>query len=185
MTTAQKPAPRAADQPAQKSWIRRHKVFTAFGLLFIAVVVGGTVLAWPLMKLRFHPQYAAAMDEIRSSKTVVERLGEPIKPVRIFPGGTAYDDGKKAGARFVFSVAGPKSTADVFVDATRLDGKWGFNEFKLTLPDKQEINLAAEIQKRDGNDLPKFDPNAKPVEVKQPDLPLDINLPNLPETPGK
>ena len=33
--------------------------------------------------------------------------------------------------------------------------------------------------------LPKFDPNAKPVEVKQPDLPLDINLPNLPETPGK
>ena len=108
MTTAQKPAPRAADQPAQKSWVRRHKVFTAFGLLFIVVVVGGTVLAWPLMKLRFHPQYAAAMDEIRSSKVVVERLGEPIKPVRIFPGGTAFDDGNKGEARLNFSVEGPK-----------------------------------------------------------------------------
>jgi hypothetical protein len=185
MTTAQKPAPRAADQTAQKSWVRRHKVFTAFGLLFTAIVAGGTVLAWPLMKLRFHPQYAAAMDEIRSSKAVIERLGEPIKPVRIFPGGTAFDDGNKGEARLNFSVEGPKGTAEVAAVSTMMQGKWGFTQLKLTMGDKQEINLAAAIQSRDGNDMPKFDPNAKPVEVKQPDFPPDINLPNLPETRGK
>ena len=169
----------------RKSWVRRHKVFTALGLLLIAVVAGGTVLAWPLMKLRFHPQYAAAIDEIRNSKAVVERLGEPIKPVRIFPGGTAYDDGNKGEARLNFSVEGPKGAADVAAVSTMMQGKWGFTQLKLTLGDKEEINLAAAIQNREGNDLPKFDPNAKPVEVKQPDLPLDINLPNLPETQGK
>jgi hypothetical protein len=185
MSTVQQATPRAAATSTRTSWFRRHKFLTGFVVLLLAIVVGGTVLAWPLMKLRFHPQYAVAMDEVRNSKAVIDRLGEPIKPVRLFPGGTAFDDGNKAEARFVFSVEGPKGTAEVFADAKKLQGKWGFTQLKLTLPDKHEINLAADIQNRDGNELPNFDPNAKPVEVKQPDLPLDINLPALPETSGK
>ncbi len=180
MSTVQNAAPPARGAVVRKSWIARHKFLTAFVALLLAIVVGGTIFAWPLIKLRFHPQYAAALDEIRGSKAVVDRLGEPINPVRPFPGGTAFDDGNKAEARFVFSIEGPKGTAEVFADAKKLQGKWGFTQLKLTMPDKHEINLAAEIQNRDGNELPKFDPNAKPVEVKQPDLPLNIDV-QLPE----
>ena len=180
MSTVQNAAPPARGGVVRKSWCSRHKFLTAFVVLLLTIVVGGTIFAWPLIKLRFHPQYAAALDEIRSSKAVVDRLGEPINPVRPFPGGTAFDDGNKAEARFVFSIEGPKGTAEVFADAKKLQGKWGFTQLKLTMPDKHEINLAAEIQNRDGNELPKFDPNAKPVEVKQPDLPLNIDV-QLPE----
>jgi Cytochrome oxidase complex assembly protein 1 len=176
MSTVQNTALPARGAVDRKSWIARHKFLTAFMVLLLAIVVGGTIFAWPLIKLRFHPQYAVALDEIRGSKAVIDRLGEPINPVRPFPGGTAFDDGNKAEARFVFSVEGPKGTAEVFADAKKLQGKWGFTQLKLTTPDKHEINLAAEIQNRDGNELPKFDPNAKPVEVKQPDLPLNIDV---------
>jgi hypothetical protein len=185
MSTIPKTAAPGDIAPSQKSWLLRHKILTLLGILVLVVLVSGTIFAWPLIKLRFHPQYATALAEIRGSKAVAERLGEPINPVRPFPGGTAFDDGVKGEARLIFSVQGPKDTADVSAVSTMMQGKWGFTQLKLTFSNKQEINLAADIQNRDGNELPRFDPNAKPIDVKPPDLPVDINLPPLPETPAK
>ncbi|HEY2761174.1 MAG TPA: hypothetical protein VGI75_10530, partial [Pirellulales bacterium] len=69
----------SADSAAHcnKSWVGRHKILSALILIVLAVVIGGTIVAWPILKLRFHSQYVTALDEIRKDPAVIEKLGEP------------------------------------------------------------------------------------------------------------
>src|SRR5437899_2574248 len=97
-TATQNNASQSATAPVRKSWVARHKIITGAFVLFIAVVIGGLIYAWPLMKLRFHSQYVTALEEIRKDKGVIEKLGEPIDPVRLFPGGSVTSDGTSGSA---------------------------------------------------------------------------------------
>jgi Cytochrome oxidase complex assembly protein 1 len=171
----------------QKSWVGRHKVLSGAIIVVLAVVIGGTIVAWPILKLRFHSQYITALNEIRKDPTVIEKLGEPIETVRIFPGGRVESTGNGEQASFFFDVAGPKGSASVNVISRMVDGTWGFTKVELTFEDQKRIDLAQKLQQAAGDDTPRFDPNAAQQAVKQPDLPsnIEINIPNLPGEPKK
>ncbi len=175
----------SASQPAsaKKSWLGRHKISAVLLLLLAVVLVGVYVIGWPLMKLRFHSQYQAAVDAIRKSPKVAERIGQPIDPVRLFPGGGVHTEGDRGEAFFFFDVAGPKGTAKVSVKSRLMQGQWSFSQLDLEFPDKEHLDIAQETIS--GDDTPKFDPNAKQSEAQQPDMPVDIALPDLPPEPGK
>lgn len=170
------PSPQSA--PAeQRSWIARHKILTALGVLLLVVVVGGVIAAWPVIQLRLSSQYAAALETVRHSPKVVERLGEPIKTVFLSLSGNVGE----RESRIRFDVAGPKGTAKVFAFARLMKGQWDFSQLEVEFPDKQHVDLAQDIAGTD--DTPKFDPNAKQSEAQQPDMPVDIALPDLPAEP--
>lgn len=178
------PNVQAASQPgsmSNKPWVARHKFLSGLALLFVVVVVVGTICAWPLLKARFHSQYAAALEEIRKSPQARERLGEPIAPVRFLPSGDFTD----STAKLTFEVEGPKDKAAVATFSRLIDGKWGFATLELKFANGGRIDLAQAIGQREGNDTPKFDPNAKQSEAQQPDMPVDIALPDLPAEPEK
>ena len=92
MSTANQAGNALAEAP-QGSWIGRHKFLTFLGVLLLVFLVGFYFLGWPLVKLRFHSQYVQALDEIRRSPAVIKELGEPIEPVRPFPGGSVTTAG--------------------------------------------------------------------------------------------
>jgi hypothetical protein len=183
MSSTQTTAPRAAATPPQRSWVARHKILSAAGVLLVILLVGFYFLGWPLVKLRFHPQYAAALELVTKSPEVIEKLGAPVEPVRPFPGGSAQDNGTNGTAQIYFAVQGPKGAGDVSVNSRMLQGQWDFSTVKLALPDHTEIDL---LKGRQG-DVGAFDPNAKATEVAPPNLPLniDLNIPEIPQEPAK
>jgi hypothetical protein len=181
MSSVQSSAPKAGAGQPQRSWVARHKVLTAFGIVLVILLVGFYFLGWPLMKLRFHSQYSAALDKVRTNPEAIEKLGEPIEPVRPFPGGSAQDDGATGTAQIYFPVKGPKTTGDISVYSRMMQGKWDFTTLKLALADRTEIDL---LKGRQG-DVPAFDPNAKQPDVAPPNLPLNIDLPEIPVEPKK
>ena len=75
-------------QPTKRTWWSRNWKWATPPLLFVILVVAGLVWAWPILALRLHSQYSAALNEIRNSPAVAEKLGQPIDPVRVFPGGS-------------------------------------------------------------------------------------------------
>jgi hypothetical protein len=155
-------------------------------VLLVAAIVAGYIFAWPLLKWRFHVLLATSLAEIQHSPAAVEKLGQPISiPLWPWPAGRVNSDGQKGNARFDFTVAGPKSKASAVSQLRQLDGKWDFTELKITCDDKTRIDVAETIEARDGNDTPKFDPNATQSEVKAPNMSVDITLPDLPPEPGK
>ncbi len=171
--------PMSAARP-RKPWFARHKIFSGMGLLLLALIVGGAIWAWPLWRFYFHGQYKAALAYIRTSPQVVERLGEPIRAVRVFPSGRF--DGDTLGLRF--AVQGPKAQAEIDSISRLFDGQWDFQTLDVRFPDKSTLKLADDIHHRQGEDTPAFDPNAKAPTVKQPDLPINIDV-KLPPEPGK
>ena len=181
MSSTQTTAPRAAATPPQRSWVARHKILTGLGVLLVILLVGFYFLGWPLMKLRFHPQYTAALELVTKNPEVIEKLGSPVEAVRPFPGGSAQDNGKNGTAQIYFAVQGPKGAGDVSVNSRMLEGQWDFSTVKVALADHTEIDLL----KGQPGDVQAFDPNAKAIEVAPPNLPLDINIPDVPQEPAK
>jgi hypothetical protein len=173
----------ASPSAAPKSWVARHKFLTFLGGLLVVVLVGFYFLGWPLVKWRFHELFLSSLDEIRHNPAAVARLGEPISvPLSPLPSGRVYSEGDHGDARFDFVVVGPKDKAQAVSIMRKVGGQWGFTQLELEFPDRQRLDLGQAIQ-RGGNDPPKFDPNAKQPEVKSPELPVDIKLPDLPQPP--
>ena len=185
MSTVQQSGTPSTPAPS-RSWIARHKFLTFLGVLLVAIVVGFYFLGWPLMKWRFHAQFVASVDEIRKSPAAVARLGEPISvPMLPLPSGRVYTEGDRGDARFDFVVVGAKDKAQAVSVMRKVNGQWGFTQLELEFPDKKLLDLTKDIRQQGGDDTPKFDPSATQADVKQPDLPVDIKLPDLPEMPKK
>jgi hypothetical protein len=187
-----KSVPAGAQPPAavpHRSWVARHKFLTTLFVLFILVAVGGYIFGWPLVKWRFHRLLIDSLAEIQQSPEVKEKLGEPISlPWSPMPSGRVdvADDGKRGDAQFYFTVVGPKGTADAESTMRMLDGKWGYTRLILKFANQPPFDLTQAIQQRDGDEMPKFDPNAKQVEMKPPDLNVDVSIPqDLPAEPKK
>jgi hypothetical protein len=175
------PTVQTAPTPAakrQKTWFARHKILSGIGLLLLAIIVVGAILSREVWRYYFHGQYKAALAEIRANAQVVERLGEPISAVRGFPSGRS--DGDTLGLRF--AVQGSKAQAEIDSVSRLFDGRWEFQTLDVRFPDKSTIKLADEIHRSQGDDTPPFDPNAKQPNVKQPDLPINIDVTLPPET---
>jgi hypothetical protein len=180
MPTVQSVQTPHAGAASHRPWIARHKFLTGFLILLALIVIGFFIWGWPLVKLRFHPLYAQTLSYIRESSAAKDKLGEPIGPVRPFPGGEV---GEKE-AMIYFDIQGPKAIAKVTARYRQVQGQWGVSQLQLEFPTGPSINLAQAIQQREGNDLPPFDPNVKQPEIKQPELPPDISLPkDLPTGP--
>jgi hypothetical protein len=185
MSTVQNAAASPAKSNIQRPWIARHKFLTTIGLLILIVLVGFYFLGWPLVKWRYHKLFNESLAEIQHNPAAVQRLGEPISvPWSPLPSGRVFQEGDRGDARFDFTVLGPKGTAQAVSIMRMIGGKWGFTQLELEFPDKQELHLAQAID-QGGDDTPKFDPNAKQPDVKAPDLPVDIKLPDLPDVPQK
>jgi hypothetical protein len=186
MSTVQNTAPQSQPATATRPWIARHKILTFVALLFVAALTAFYILGWPLVKWRFHALFVSSLDEIRHSQAAVARLGEPIEvPMLPLPAGRVYSEGDRGDARFDFQVVGPKDKAQAVSVMRMVNGQWGFTQLELEFPDKQQLDLAQAIQQRGGDDTPKFNPNAKQPDAKEPNLPVDITLPDLPGTPSK
>lgn len=164
---------------SNKSWVARHKVFSTLSVLIVIAIAGGVIAAWPIIKLRLSSQYSTALESVRHNPKVIERLGEPIKTVFLSLSGSISD----RESRIRFEVAGPKGGAKVFAFARLMKGVWDISQLEVEFPDKQHIDLAQELAGAD--DTPKFDPNAKQPATNQPDMPVDIALPDLPTEPEK
>jgi hypothetical protein len=185
MSTAQ-PASKSPPPAPSGSWVARHKILSFLGVLLVVVLVGFYFLGWPLMKWRFHALFVSSIDEIHKSSKAVERLGEPISiPMLPLPSGRVFTEGDRGDARFDFSVVGSKEKAQVVSVMREVNGQWGFTQLDLEFPDKTHLDLTQGIQQQGGDNTPKFDPNAKQADVKAPDLPVDIKLPDMPEMPKK
>jgi len=179
-------APLAPTAPAQKSWIARHKILTFFGAFVVVVLIGFYFLGWPLVKWRFHALFVSSLDEIQHNPAAVARLGEPITvPLLPLPSGRVYTEGDRGEARFDFQVVGPKEKAQAVSAMRMVNSQWGFTQLELEFPDSTRLDLTQTVQQSRGDDTPKFDPNAKQPEVKAPNLPVDITLPDMPGTPSK
>jgi hypothetical protein len=180
-------ANQAGNAPAQAprgSWIARHKFLTFLGVLLLVFLVGFYFLGWPLVKWRFHAQFIASLDEIKKNPAAIERLGEPITvPLLPMPSGRVYIEGDRGEARFDFSVMGPKNKAQAVSGMRKVNDQWGFTQLELEFPGGEKLNLTGNIKVPD--DTPVFNPNAKQPEVKAPDLPVDIQLPEMPAMPKK
>jgi len=185
-TAAQKAPSQPPVSTEHRSWIARHKILTTLGVLLVVALVAAYVFAWPLLKWRFHALLATSLSEIQHCPAAVEKLGEPISiPLVPWPAGRMNSDGQKGSARFDFTVAGPRTKASAVAQLRQLDGKWDFTELKITCDDKTRIDVAETIQARNGNDTPKFDPNAGQSDVKAPNMSIDIAIPDLPAEPSK
>ena len=168
-------------RPVPRSWWSRNwKWATPLAVLMVVIFVG-LIVAWPVLRPRAHPQYWAALEEIRRSSRAAEKLGHPIQPVRWLPSG----DLTATTAKLNFEVAGPKGKAQVATLSRLIDDRWGFTTLELTFGDGERVDLAPAIAQREGNDTPKFDPNAPQPQGQMPDLPVDIDLGELPDTPQK
>lgn len=177
MSTVPRPPSSSSPSPRERSWRSSNWKWSTLLLALLLIVIVGLVVAWPMLRPRMHPQYWEALNEIGKNPVAKEKLGEPIKPVRWLPAG----DLTATSAKLNFEVQGPKGKAQVATFSRLLDDKWGFAALELTFADGQRIDLAKGME----GDMPAFDPNAKQPDVKQPDLPVDIQLPDLPKGPGK
>lgn len=159
---------------ARRGWYRRNwKWFTPLVVLLV-VVGGGVASSWDLIWPRFHPLYHLSLEKVSENPKVIEKLGEPIKPVRFFAHGSVNSSGDRGDASFIFDVAGPKGTAAVSSKLRQLNGDWGFSQLELTFADNERIDIAQSIDAGGADDTPKFNPFATPEPMNPPDLPRNI-----------
>jgi len=178
------PTASSADGAQQRSWLRQHKLLVVSSVLILLVVAGFFVWGWPLVRLRFDSQYRAALNAVQNSPAVVEVVGQPIDAARPFPGGNVHTEGDRGEAYFYFDVAGPKGTAKVSAKSRRMMGQWTFTQVEVEFENKKKIDISGEINAGQ-DDVPRFDPNAKQSAAKEPDMPIEIKLPDLPQEAGK
>src|SRR5690606_35833891 len=99
--------------PVRRGWFRRNWKWVTPLLLLLLIIGGGIASSWELIWPRFHPLYRLSLEKISESPAAIEKLGEPIEPVRMFPHGTVNVEGDRGDASFTFDVQGPKGTAAV------------------------------------------------------------------------
>lgn len=165
---------------ALRGWYRRNWKWATPLLVVLVVVGGGLIYFWPIITPRFHPQYAASLEEIRKNPKAIELLGEPIEPVRLFPAGIISND-SGGQATFYFDVSGPKlapnEPASVTSKSRMHKGAWSLTTLELKLKlDQPSIDLMKTSQRPVDDDTPPFDPYAKQPDVPKPNLPTDINV---------
>jgi hypothetical protein len=85
--------------------------------------------------------FRLALERIQADSQVKESLGEPIQ--EDFPTVFRYNDNMDSGdAEFRYAINGPLGTADVHVQAEKIDGEWWFSTLEVKISDGETIDLA-------------------------------------------
>jgi hypothetical protein len=188
MSTATQPT---AAKPAARGWFPRNwKWFVPSSFTVVAALVAITVFGYVQVRsyrYRQNPAYQTALAEVQANKQVRDLLGEPIVDSDWNPQGGYDRHGEKiAGARFNFTVSGPKGHADVTTEARVVDDEWAVSRLDLLTQDGERIRLTGQVLAKQPVDTPVFDPSkvqktdpatAQPspestdVNVQVPDLP--------------
>lgn len=143
------PATFEAAPPRRGWWSRNWLWAVPVGCLAALLLCGGCCLGIfgsTLLFLKNSPPYQMALETVRSSPQVAERLGKPIEEAGWFPTGNLHVENGGGDALIDFDIAGPKGRAHVQARARRIGGEWGLTTVEVTFADGQRISLETDGQ---------------------------------------
>lgn len=137
----------------QRRWAIWGFLVAAGTVLLFGAVVGGV-----LYGLNTSDAYRLGVARVQESRTAAERLGSPISTG--MPSGSISISGASGEARLDFSVAGPKASGRVVLEATRTFGVWALTDLELRMDGNAE---RLDLLHRDGaGTAPGREPAAAP-----------------------
>ncbi len=144
------PATTFEPEPPPRSWWSRNWLWVVpVGLLGIVLGCGGCCLGifgTALYAIKSSSPYQMALEEVRTSPEVIDRLGQPIEEAGLFPTGNVNVENGGGNALLEFDVAGPRGRAHVQARARRIGGQWGLTTVEVTFADGERISLELEDQ---------------------------------------
>lgn len=182
MSTAQT----SVNKPRERGWFGRNWKWFLPTLVVLVIGLGAAgvfgVLYFTAAVKKSSVPYQTALEAVKASPQVIEKLGEPIEDVTRFPAGQILSSGRMKEADFRFQIAGPKGKAEVATRAREIEYQWGTTTLEVTFADDTRANLIREIKGND--DTPRFDPNVKPAAAPDgsappPDLQIEIPKPDF------
>jgi hypothetical protein len=114
-------------------------------LLVLLGIIAGILAynAWGRVReIKLNPAYQLALDRIRSSPEAAQKLGSPILDVTWWPSWNFQSEGTRAEAILTMKVAGPKATAEVYVQARRVGTEWSLTVVSLRMKDGTVLELS-------------------------------------------
>lgn len=147
-------------EPPRRGWFGRNWLWFVPTVLILPILLCGGCFGGlfyiGVQAIKGHPMYVQAVERVQNSDAVQEKLGEPIEVSTVLPDGEFKMDGSSSVAKFLFSVKGPKGSANVIAEGQMVDGAWHFDKFTVT-PDADGavIDLADEPVVLE-NDAPAF-----------------------------
>lgn len=129
----------AVSVPSKRGWFGRNwKWCTPLLILVLVVVVGGVIVAFPILKLRASQPYKIALEAVQADPAVTQKLGEPVKA-----GWTLSGDLTEDNCQIFFEVSGPNGTANVTGQARTFseDNVWSFSLIEVTFTDGTKVSV--------------------------------------------
>jgi hypothetical protein len=167
-----------AARPLHRGWWSRNwRWFLPTALLLSIVLCVGAGIVY----LNSKATYQMALEQVRKAPNVVERLGQPIQPVRWIPSGDEHVVNDRGDAHWDFKIAGPKGSADVRTQSRRLSGQWSLTTLEVIFSDGKRLALETNGREEaprfgSGGDVaPKFSPSPAAETPKR----------DVPASPGK
>ncbi|MBL9142850.1 MAG: cytochrome c oxidase assembly factor 1 family protein [Verrucomicrobiaceae bacterium] len=105
------------------------------GVLFVAAIVFVAITFMSRSDV-----CAQAVAKAQASARVQEALGQPITQ-GWWVTGSINTSNSTGEANINFSINGPKGTAQVHAEATKVNGVWNFSVLTVTLPDGKVVDL--------------------------------------------
>ncbi|MGC4004524.1 MAG: cytochrome c oxidase assembly factor Coa1 family protein [Pirellulales bacterium] len=173
------PAPTSTPFRPVPIWRRILRVVMM--LVVLAVAVGGALFYMEFRRKVESPAYKDALKFVSESEKAKALLGDGIHSVNALgalPSGELNDN----DARLNFHVAGAKAAGIVKMQARKIGADWGLTSLQLQTDSAEDLNLTQDYLAADTSGMPKFDPNARKIEVPKidPQTNGDINI-ELPE----
>lgn len=166
MTAIPQPPAPPAPTPVKKTWLQRNWIWMLVAgcvlvlVLLVTLIGGAIVLGFNMMKRA--DAYQMAMERLRATPAVVEKLGQPIEE-GWYASGQIHISGPDGTASLEFPVHGPSGSASVYVRATRASGQWTLDELVVEIEDTGE-RISVSIE--DGS--PDAPPRAPPTTPDGP-----------------
>jgi len=115
------------------------------GVLFVAAIVFVAITSMSRSDV-----CAQAVAKAQASAQVQEALGQPITQGWWVTGSISTSN-STGEANINFSINGPKGTAQVHAEATKVNGVWNFSVLTVTLPDGKVVDLVGRSSQGDGS----------------------------------
>jgi hypothetical protein len=188
MSTITQPAP---PKPAARGWFSRNWKWFLPATIGAAIALAG-ITAFAYIQVRSYryrqnPAYQTALAEVQANKQVQDLLGEPIVDSDWNPQGGYDRHGETiTGARFNFTVSGPRGHAEVTTEARVVDAQWAVSRLELLTVDGERIRLTKQVLAKQKVDTPAFDPAAQKQGDSSGDDPpkettdVNVQVPDLP-----
>jgi hypothetical protein len=166
-----------AQPPDRGWWSRNWRWFVPTALLLLIVLGVGAGIGY----LNSKATYQMALEQVRKDPHVVERLGQPIQPVRWIPSGDEHVVNDRGDAHWDFKIAGPKGSADVRTQSRRLLGKWSLTTLEVIFSDGKRLA----VETNGGEEAPKFGSGGDVAPKFSPSPAGETPKRDAPASPGK